>query len=145
MNAKPVVSLKHVDNLLVATIRLRGAYEQVPVHFRLLREEVGPYVTGKRMLLYHYAGSDVEVECCLPVSRPVDTAQVRSRILAGGDAWTLLHHGPYQTLGESWSLLFDYVEGHNIRVQGPRREVYLDDREFAARGHLTELQVLVAP
>ena len=61
------------------------------------------------------------------------------------EALTLIHVGPYRTLGESCSSLFDHVEGHSTRIQGSRREVYLGDREFTAPVHLTELQVLVAP
>jgi hypothetical protein len=145
MITQPVVTYKHVEDILIAAMPLRGTCAQAPATFRLLQEQVWPYVAGKRMLLYYYAASNTRVECCLAVSRPVNTAEVRSYILTGGEALTLIHLGPYRTLGESWSLLFDHIEGHNIRIQGPRREVYMDEREFTAPVHLTELQVLVAP
>jgi len=145
MITKPVVTYKHVDDILLAAMPLRGTYEQSPATFHLLQEQVWPYVIGKRILLYYYVAAEVQIECCLAVSRPVNTAEIRSYVLTGGEALTLIHFGPYRTLGEGWSLLFDYIEGHNIRIQGPRREVYLDDREFAAPVHLTELQVLAAP
>ena len=39
----------------------------------------------------------------------VSRGEVTSRTLPGGRAVTLLHHGPYETLGDSYKVLLDYV------------------------------------
>lgn len=140
------VATKHVDDVLVACLRFRSQYDEIPQHFDVLRAQVRPYISGKGLILYYGPHPDggADMEVCFPVSRAVVTDQVQSRVLPGGDVLSVVHHGPYATLGKTWEKLFDYIERHNIPVKGPRREIYLQFTGDDARQYITELQVPLA-
>ena len=53
------ITIRQVDDMLIASIRFRGEYDEVPQRFRQLYEQVRPYVTGKGMLLHHYFDQSV--------------------------------------------------------------------------------------
>jgi len=134
------VSRKRIKDLLVASVRYRGRYEECGDYFSKLEGQVKEQICGPAFCLYtdQVGEQGVDIECCFPVRQPVEVGEVKSRVLVGGDVLAITHYGPYRTLGESWEALFDYIEGHNIRVKGPRREIYLQD---SPDGQVTELQV----
>ena len=53
------VTIRQVGDMLIAAIRFRGEYDEVPQRFGQLYEQVKPYVTGKGMLLHHYSDQSV--------------------------------------------------------------------------------------
>lgn len=140
MSDRGQVSRKRVKDLLIASVRYRGRYEECGDYFAKLERQVGKQICGPAFCLYtdKVGEQEVDVECCFPVRQAVAAGEVKSRVLVGGDVLTITHYGPYQTLGESWEALFDYIEGNNIRVRGPRREIYLQD---SPGKQVTELQV----
>ena len=152
------ITIRQVDYMLIAGIRFRGEYDEVPQRFRQLYEQVKPFVTGKGMLLHHYfdesvgAGHDLEV--CYPVSQPVETEEVKSRVLEGGQMLCALHVGPLGKRGEPgsisdvWQRVWDYARQHEIIPDSvPRREVYLEgvqEHGDNTAQYVTELQLAYA-
>jgi effector-binding domain-containing protein len=143
MSNKEQVSRKRVQDLLIAGVRYRGCYKECSDYFAELRRQLGEQICGPPFCLYtdRVSQGGIEIECCFPVRQAVEMDKIHSRMLAGGEVLALTHYGPYQSLGESWEALFDYVEGNNIPVRGPRREVYLRD---APDEKVTELLVPLA-
>jgi AraC family transcriptional regulator len=47
------------------------------------------------------------------------------RTVPGGEAAVLVHVGPYETLGEAYQALAEWIGGHGYRVSGPPQEIYL--------------------
>lgn len=143
MSTRGQVSRKRIRDLLIASLRCRGPCEACGDYFAKLRRQLGERVCGPPFCLYidRVGQSGIEVECCYPVRQAVEMGEIHSRVLAGGEVLALTHYGPYRSLGESWEALFDHVEGNNIPVRGPRREVYLRD---APNEQVTELLVPLA-
>lgn len=149
------VTRKRVDDVLVATIRFRGEVQDVPQALGRLYEQVEPHIVGKGMLLHHYydqsVGEGNDLEVCYPVSRPVGTEEVRSRVLPGGEMLCAIHVGPPFAsreeggMGETWPAIWGYMRRHSIfPAAEPARNVLLEgaaehgDNESK---YVTELQL----
>ena len=155
---EPPIAIKRVAGMLVAGIRCHGDLStpdpaapdlsdpdsagtdlSVPdTLFELLRREAGGQICGPALYLHHARGS--EIECCYPVMGVVESGMIRSQRLPGGEVLSLVHYGPCSRLGESWGVLFDYIERNNIPVAGPWREIYLDGRVGWGGDQRIELQ-----
>ena len=86
---------------------------------------------GPPFVIYHgmpVADDPFEVEVCAPVSRAIDapTGWELQELPAGTFA-TLLHVGPYDTVGAAYDTLMAWLGAHELAVIGPPREVYLSD------------------
>jgi effector-binding domain-containing protein len=152
------ITIRQVDDMLIASIRFRGEYDEVPQRFRQLYEQVKPYVTGKGMLLHHYfderVGAGYDLEVCYPVSQPVETEEGKSRALEGGQMLCALHVGPPGKRGEPgsisdvWQKVWGYARQHDaIPDCVPSREVYLEDAQEHGDNtaqYVTELQLAYA-
>jgi len=135
------IASKRVDDVLVASVRFRDG--EIEEYIELLHRCVD-CICGRPFTLYHKAAKGYDLEVCVPVTRAVETGEIKSRLLEGGVMLSIVHRGPHSTLGEAWEALFDHVERNNIAVDGPGREVYLQVCEECTDDSaecVTELQV----
>mgnify|MGYP001582646716 CR=1 FL=1 len=88
---------------------------------------------GPPFIVYHGApvGDDpFDIEICAPVARAVDPpVGWQMQELPAGTFVTLLHIGPYDTIGSAYETLGAWIPGHDYAVAGPPREVYLSEPE----------------
>ncbi len=147
-NQETSIVEKEVEDMLVASIRFKGRYQDVGKAFGKLCRNCGRHIAGKPFSLYYdaeYKEEDADIEACIPVKKSVDRAEVKSRALGGGRASTLVHMGPYETIGESYKVLLDHVKAKNLEVTTPFREIYLKGPGMFFRGnpkkYVTEIQV----
>lgn len=86
---------------------------------------------GPPFVIYHgMPQGDVpfDVEVCAPVGRPAGAPTGwRSQELPAGNFATLMHVGPYDTLGDTYATLTTWLGAHGLAVVGPPREVYLSE------------------
>ena len=132
-----VVEMETIPGVLVASIRFKGRYSDIGGRFRTLFKCCGRYVNGSPMAVY-YDGEYVEeadIEACVPVSREVSGDGVACRFLEGGEAVTLIHNGPYQDLGKSYRVLFEYCRTYDIQSVIPNREYYLKGPGMILKGN----------
>ncbi len=141
---------KSLPDMLVAGHRMCGRYSDAGQGFRVLGRRAGRQLIGKPMCLYfdgEYREDDANFEPCFEVKKVVDHELLHCRELAGGDAFTLLHRGSYETLHESYLKLFAEVKKRSAKVLCPSREVYHKGPGMILRGnpkrYLTEIQFLV--
>jgi DNA-binding transcriptional MerR regulator len=141
---------KDLDNLLIAGIRMRGKYSECGKAFGQIARKMGPAVAGKAMSLYYdteFKEDDADFEPCFPVRKGKDAEGISVRELKGGRAVTLIHKGPYDTLGDSYKKVFAYINAKGYKPLIPSREVYLKGPGMILKGnpdnYLTEMQVLV--
>jgi DNA-binding transcriptional MerR regulator len=141
---------KDIDTLLIAGIRMKGRYQDIGKGFGMLAKKLGPAVNGKAMNLYYdteYKEEDADFEPCFPVRKGKSADGIDVRELRGGRAVTLVHKGPYETLGESYKKLFDYIHRKGYRTALPSREKYIKGPGMIFKGnprnYLTELQVMI--
>jgi len=134
---------KRIDDTLIASIRFIGEHQEAGKHFETLYAQCEDVIAGPGFALYRYGtshepGADIEVG--FPVARPVETGDVKSRTLAGFDALTIVHRGPYDTLGESYRKLWQFVAAQGLPGGMYEREVYLV-RGQTPEENVTEIQV----
>ncbi len=84
---------------------------------------------GPPFSLYHGVPSDddeVDVEFCVPVSRPMSGAgRISGRELAGGPAAYTLHLGAYDAVGPAYAALQRWIQEHGHECAEAPREIYL--------------------
>jgi len=95
----------------------------------------GVMLAGPPVSVYHdpeFSPESIDIELVYPVpagvSGPLPTPAGRTlewRTVCGGEAAVIVHVGPYETLGESYQALADWIGQHGYRVAGPPRELYL--------------------
>lgn len=143
---KSEITRKQVDDMLIASIRFRGEYEEAGENFGKLEPHCEGLVCGPPFCLYHYGTStkgNIDIEVCFPVIQAVEANGVKSRILKGGQALSILHYGSYQKLPETYKKLFDYIEKKCISVQDTEREIYVEWHPDDPEKYVTEIQVFL--
>lgn len=89
----------------------------------------GAAPVGPPFALYHGAPSEdeqVEVEFCVPVSRPMSGAgRISGRDLAGGPSAYTLHCGRYDSVGPVHAALQRWIQEHGHECADAPREIYL--------------------
>jgi AraC family transcriptional regulator len=70
----------------------------------------------------------MDVEVCAPIARPVDPPPgCGVGYVPGGTFATLVHRGPYDTIGGAYEELASWAGRHHRDLVGPPREVYLSE------------------
>lgn len=144
------VVIKDLPDVIIASIRFRGRYEETGKFFRKLFKSCGINVSGQPFSLYYdreYREEDADIEACVPVRREVNKEEVKSRILKGGKAITIVYRGPYRDIGQSYKAIIDYMNNNNIVSQIPSREIYIKGPGVILPGNpkkfITEIQMLL--
>ncbi len=122
---------RRLGETLIATTRLAVQERaELPAVLDRLAQEVPPdAIAGPPFAIFHFVssvadGSDVEVG--FPVSRTVETAEVKTRLLPALEVLAYRHTGPLETLRESYAQLYGYVSAHALISDELGREVYLN-------------------
>jgi effector-binding domain-containing protein len=94
-----------------------------------------------------YREDDADLEACIPLRKRVEAEGISVRELPGGPCVALLHKGPWEELGRSYSKILEYVQAKGYKTRLPTREVYLKGPGMIFRGnpkkYLTEIQILI--
>jgi DNA-binding transcriptional MerR regulator len=151
-NESFTVEEKEIETILIAGLRMQGKYEQAGAAFSRLAKALGRHINGKAMALYYdkeYKEEGADFEPCFPVRKAMDGKDgISVRELKGGKCISLIHKGPYQTLGESYKKLFAYVHEKGYTTASPSREVYLKGPGMIFKGnpanYLTEIIFMLA-
>ena len=133
--------------MLIAGIRICGNYRESGRLFSTLGRKVGRHIAGPAFNLYYdeeYKEEDAGFESCFPIKRAVDIEGISVRELTGGRCLSCLHHGPYETLSESYGLIFDHSKSIGMKINYPIREIYIKGPGMIFRGNpkkcITEIQ-----
>jgi len=97
--------------------------------------KVGAVVSGAPVAVYHdpeFCADCIDVEIVFPVPAwvrgPLATPGGRAleaRTVPGGEVAVVLHVGVYETIGESYQFLADWMGEYGYRASGPPRELYV--------------------
>ncbi|MBB6521875.1 MerR family transcriptional regulator [Pseudoteredinibacter isoporae] len=130
------ITMTTLDDCLVLATRWKGPYSDTGKAMSVLYKTAGRHGRGPAFNLY-YDGEHkkvAEVESCLPLKKEIKSA-LDCRVLKGGKCVSLIHSGPYDTLGESYKKLFDYLSEHQLHPSLPTREVYLKGPGMIFKGN----------
>ena len=144
------VQEKSVDPMLIAGVRTRGKYAECGRGFSKLGRSCGRHVCGMCFLLHYdmeYREDDADFEACMPIRKAIVADGIDVRELPGGRCVSLMHKGPYDTLGRSYAKILRYAKDRDYQLAIPTREVYLKGPGMIFRGnpknYLTEIQMLI--
>ena len=144
------VMIKQVETVKVASVRdVRPTYSDIGSLFAevigyLMQNRVAP---GKPFVgIYHdpeYREEHVDLEAAVPVDRDLPgTKLVKIHELPGDQMAYTIHKGHYQSIGEAYNALMQWIESNNYKITGPGREVYLQGPEpgIDPSSFVTEIQ-----
>ncbi len=144
------VEEKMLDSVLIACIRMKGRYADCSSGFAKIGKSLGRYLCGVPMMLHYdqeYKEEDADFEVAFPVrqEKPVDGISFRE--LPAGRCYSLLHRGPYSTLGSSYAKIIGFIKDKGEVPVIPSREVYLKGPSMIFKGnpkkYLTEIQFII--
>ncbi|HEX5470679.1 MAG TPA: MerR family transcriptional regulator [Lacipirellulaceae bacterium] len=142
------VEERDIEPVLVGGIRMKGDYSDCGQGFATLGKQLGPHIAGKPLCLFYdgeYREGDANFEPCMPIRNPMEAEGVTVHKLPAVHCVTLIHHGPYEELKNSYAKLLKYVKQHGYKVTLPTREVYLKGPGMVFRGnskiYVTEIQL----
>lgn len=148
MSAYDVV-IKKVEPMLVASVRdIIPAYpEQGHLWNELGKyfEQQGAATVGACFTRYHADEPEIDAEVCEPVGASLPArGRVQCRQLPGVETMaSVVHHGPFVTIGEAYTAILKWIEANGYRIVGPCREVYLrcaEDGSQTDPNTVTEIQ-----
>ena len=145
------ITIKHIPDILIASIRFKGKYQDVTEAFGNIFKHLGRNCNGAPFSLYYdfgYKEEDADIEACVPVKKPIsELDNIKCRKLTGGKAVTIVHKGPYETVGRSYQLIFDYINENNRQIKLPNREIYLKGPGIILprnpKKFVTEIQIML--
>lgn len=141
------VTKKEVADIKIAGYRFKARFDQVGEGFGRVGQTAADAICGPSFVLYHSEPDEqglVDMEACMPVSRDVSAEDIHTRLLKGGTMITVLHHGAYDTIAETYSLFMAYLGQNAITPMGVFREVYLECEQMHgddSSKYVTEIQV----
>ncbi|NOY58683.1 MAG: MerR family transcriptional regulator [Calditrichaeota bacterium] len=146
INKEFQIEEKEVDTLLIAGYRMKGKYPDIGEGFKILGKAIGRHINGKAMALFYdseFKETDADFEPCFPVRKGKSSDRISVRELKGGKCVSLIHKGPYETLGESYKKIFAYLNDKGYETLLPSREIYLKGPGMIFKGnannYLTEI------
>jgi len=133
-------------------LRYKGRYDGIGERFAELFRKAGRWADGAPAALYYdgeFRDGDADIEAVLPLKKPVAIEGLDCRVLGETRALCALHYGPYETLGETYRVLFEAIESRGLEALVPTREVYLKGPGLIfprkPERFVTEIQIPVGP
>jgi hypothetical protein len=83
------------------------------------------------------------IEAAFPVTQPVETEEIHTRLLEAVPAITTKHYGEHKTIRESVLKIYAYIEKHAWSTSFIRREIYLVLNEAEPDKNITEVQAVL--
>lgn len=141
---------KIVDTMLIAGHRMKGKYHEYGDGIKIVARECGRHINGKAMCLYYdgeYKENDADFEPFFPVRKGTSSSDISVRELPGGRCISLVHKGSYDTLSESYHVIYAYIKEKGFNIKLPTHEVYIKGPGMIFRGnpnnYLTEIQIFI--
>lgn len=134
---KYVITIEEIPPVLVASLKMKDAYNQIGKYVPKLLKEVKGEVNGNMINCYfeeEYA-EIADMEICIPVRKMISGNGVSSRKLPAVKAVCTTHYGSYETLKYAYKELFKYVNEKKIHIASPVREEYIKGPGMIFRGN----------
>ncbi len=138
MNKEHKIEKKVVQDMLIASLRYKGRYDEMGTYIGKLFKAVGGNALGAPFAMYYdeeYKDEDADIEVAVPVKKEVNKDEVSSRMLAGQNCVSIIHVGPYDKISEAYKALEDYLSENGIKGDIPCREIYLKGPGMILKGN----------
>jgi DNA-binding transcriptional MerR regulator/effector-binding domain-containing protein len=148
LEGKFEIEEKSVPAMLIAGVRMKGRYSDCGKGFSMIGRKLGRYISGNALCLYYdgeYREEDADLEACMPLKRAVQAEGISVRELPAIRCVSLIHRGPYETLGRSYERALRHAKEKGFKIALPTREVYVKGPGMIFRGnpknYVTEIQL----
>ncbi|HEY5488732.1 MAG TPA: GyrI-like domain-containing protein [Candidatus Limnocylindrales bacterium] len=92
--------------------------------------QAGVIPAGPPFVIYHNMAAPWDIDVCAPVATPLTpTPEFEVKELPATRVVSLLHVGPYETIGTAYEAVDAYIRAHSLTPAGPPREIYLSPPE----------------
>ncbi len=151
---KPIINsskviIKEIPGILIASIRFKGSYQEVGREISKLFRYCGKYATGSPFCIHYdneYKEENADIEVCIEVLKRVDKDTIKSRKLQSISALSIIHKGPYESIGTTYKTITDFIKENHIKTGVPSRELYIKGPGLIFKGnpnnYITEIQIL---
>lgn len=146
-NSTDSIIVKNIPEMLIASIRAKDQYSNVGYYLGKVAKQCARYICGNPFNLYYdneYKEDGADMEICFPVKKHIDTPDVKTRVLKGGNFISAFHKGAYEDIGEVYKRLLDYSYKNTINIITPTREIYVKGPGIVFAGkpkrYITEVQ-----
>src|SRR5207247_382017 len=115
----PAIAERDIEPMLVAAVRLTGAYAECGKGFATLGRKLGRHIAGKPLWLFNdgeFREGDADFEPCIPIRQPVEANGFIIHQLPAARCATLVHRGPYDELKNSYARLFKHVKERGLKM-----------------------------
>jgi effector-binding domain-containing protein len=119
---------KELREYLVASIRAPiQKRAELKERYEKLKGICGDAICGPAVTVFHYDTpvEGFDAEACYPISHEIKSEEIQCRMLEPISAFTITHHGSYETLRDSSAKVFQYVNSRGLPVWLKPREVYI--------------------
>ena len=119
---------KLMANKVTKSVKPIKVRDQLKERFDTLRIKCGNHICGPGFILHHYdtpIEGALDVEAGFPVSEPIETGEITTRLLPGMYALTTIFKGPYDQMREEAWKLHRYRSSRGLAAELSPREVYL--------------------
>ncbi|MBU7016420.1 MAG: GyrI-like domain-containing protein [Theionarchaea archaeon] len=143
--SEKLITHKKVDEMLIAGIWFKGEFKDIILKVDILSEECNDYINGPAMAVYDYGvyTDGIAIEACFPVTEPVETDVIKSRILERAEVLSITHFGPRDTINESYRNLYGHLSNHAIVGTSCAREIFLEYNPENPEENVTEIQAIL--
>ncbi len=106
-------------------------------------------ITGPFMTIYHdegYVEEGADIEVAIPITGRISLEDpgMEVRNLKPMKVASLVHKGSYDTIGEGYTKIFNYIQSGGLEPYGPMMDLYLNDPNTVEPDNiLTEIQMPV--
>jgi DNA-binding transcriptional MerR regulator len=147
------VILKQIDPMIVASVRdIIPSYSEQGGLWHELGAVLEPRKatpTGPCFTLYHSDEPEIDAEVCEPLGAviPVEGRIKCYQLPAVEQAASVIHPGPFVTIGEAYAALLKWIDANGYKIIGPGREIYLHPSNNGSQtdpSTVTEIQFPVA-
>jgi effector-binding domain-containing protein len=154
--SKPTV--KETQPLRVLSKREQGTYEETigkliidlaKIIYSPENQNSFVRITGPFMTIYHddaFVEEGADLEVAVPISGriSIEDPSVEVRNLKPFKVASLVHKGSYESIGEAYEKLLEFVRENDLEVTGPMMDLYLNDPNTVKPDDiLTEIQIPV--
>lgn len=119
MSKVTAVELVEREPIQIASLRYKGRYDECGPYFSKLFGAAKNAADGPSMCVYHdeeYRESDADIECCVPLKKPIGTKDIDQRTLPGGKHLKVVYTGPYEEIGQAYHELLKHATENNIAL-----------------------------
>jgi effector-binding domain-containing protein len=137
------ITHKRLDDMLIASVRFQMLErEELFAKLDELRSECQDCVAGPAFAVFYWdTGLEgIDTEACLPVTSPVESGEIKSRMLDGGEVFTMLHRGSHDDVEQTYRQIWSRLVEHGVNPENLTREIFLELFPDSPQKNVTELQ-----